>query len=399
MTAETAMRIETEALALKELTELTGFGPRFHGGPAIRQAQALLTSWLEAAGAQVRTHEVRTPGWEPGGHARVAVTAPVTRDLVAWPMLWSGSSSGVLRARLQAVGVQGLWGDSMVWTKFAALVDGEVVAYVHARDGGPAAPQPLPVGSDTTVAHLAIGRMDGLAITEWLADGHEVEVELEARAAHLAEAVSESLLVDLPGGTEGQRVIVCGHYDTFWNTPGAYDNGSGTIALVHLVRRLLAAPPARPVTVAFMTAEEWHLAGSRALVDHLTPAEREELDFVINLDGLGRGDFLEVFAGPETFERDFLAELRSYASKVRPGLRIQSRFPPTCGTDQASFYAAGIPAVHMTFNDLHRLHQPDDLPNEGIARNIAWTVPLVEHLVSALGRADRVPPRAMSMPF
>ena len=31
---------------------------------------------LEAAGAQVRTHEVRTPGWEPGGHARVAVTAP-----------------------------------------------------------------------------------------------------------------------------------------------------------------------------------------------------------------------------------------------------------------------------------------------------------------------------------
>jgi Zn-dependent M28 family amino/carboxypeptidase len=192
---------------------------------------------------------------------------------------------------------------------------------------------------------------------------------------------------------------VCGHYDTFWNTPGAYDNGSGTIALVHLVRSLVASPLRRPVRVVLFTAEEWHLAGSREFVSRLTDEERDSIDFVLNLDGLGRGDLLEVFAGPETFERDLLAVVARETGATRAGLRVRSRFPPTCGTDHASFYAAGIPAAHLTFNDLHRLHQPDDTPNEGIARNIVWTVGLVERLIAELGRQDRVPERGMRPAF
>lgn len=78
---------------------------------------------------------------------------------------------------------------------------------------------------------------------------------------------------------------------------------------------------------------------------------------------------------------------------------MQSRFPPTCGTDQGSFYAVGLPVAFFTFNDLHRLHQPEDLPNLGIASNIAWTIPLLAHLVEVLPRADRVPPQSLTIPF
>ena len=77
---------------------------------------------------------------------------------------------------------------------------------------------------------------------------------------------------------------------------------------------------------------------------------------------------------------------------ARPDLELVTRFPPTTGTDDASFYRAGVPSAFLTFNDLHRLHQPDDEPNRGIAANVAWTVPLVEHLVATLARPTRAAP-------
>jgi len=389
--------LEREALA--ELSALVEIGPRFHGTEGIRKAATFLSERLEALGLEVRASKVRTTGWDPGGEARLVVTEPIGRDIPCWPMLWSGSA-GELTAWLRPIGPQGLWADAMVWTKFAAIDEhGSTVAYLHGRDGGPAAPQPLPIGSDESVPHLAIGRVDAMQLSEWIADGHDVRAHLDASAAHTPQAVSENLTVRIPGAGKGGPVLVCGHYDTFWNTPGAYDNGSGTIALLLLARHWVATPPERPVEITFFTAEEWHLAGSRALVSEASRQWLEELDFVINLDGLGRGDLLEVFIGPERFEDDVIRLIRAHGEATRDALEVVSRFPPSYGTDHASFYAAGVPSVHLTFNDLHRLHQPDDLPNEQIASNIAWTVGLTKALVDRVARPARHSLRGITMPF
>ncbi len=391
--------MELRQQALAELTDLVELGPRFHGTQGTTDAKQFLVDRLTRLGLAVECAEVRTPGWDPGASATVEVTAPAVRALTCYPMLWSGPSTPEVTARLRTPGNQGLWGEAMTWTKFAAVADGRVVAYLHARDGGPAAPQPLPAGSDESVPHLAIGAIDGRQIAEWLSDGHEVEVRLSAECAHGGEAVSDNLTVRIPGRSDHGTILVCGHYDTFWNTPGAYDNGSGTIALLLLARRWIQDPPPRPVDITFFTAEEWHLAGSRAMVAAASLEELESLDFVINLDGLGRGDFLEVFVGPETFEEAVGEQIRIFGHETRDALRIGSRFPPVYGTDHASFYAAGVPSVHLTFNDHHRLHQPDDLPNEGIASNTAWTVSLVERLVDVLARPVRPPTGGIRLPF
>lgn len=390
----------TEA-AYRDLCELVAIGPRFHGTPQLEEARSLLTRWVASAGGSVRTQEVRTEGWDPGRRATLAVTSPVHREIPSWPMLWSASTEGPLVGEVRAVGVQGIWGDSILWTKFAILSDGLTVGYIHARDVGPAAPQPLPVGSQSDLPHFAIGHIDGLALTEWLNAGHAVSVIVESEASHTAEIVSSNILVDIPavGGATSGRVLVCGHYDTFWNTPGAYDNGSGTVALAHLVRDLLDSPPNRPVTVVWQTAEEWHLAGSRALAATFTDHDIDAIDMVINIDGLGRGNFLELFAGPEKTEDEALRLIRTHAEESSRVLSIRSRFPPTCGTDHGAYYAVGLPVVFFTFNDLGRLHQPDDLPNYGIAENIAWTVPLVRRLIAELPRGERVPAASLSFPF
>jgi hypothetical protein len=385
------------AHAAADLADLVAHGPRFHGTAGIAAAGDWLAGRLRDAGHDVARQRVELPGWSPGAPGRLAVTSPVTRELPHWPMLWSGGTDGRMSGRVVPMGPQGLWGDSMTWRKLVVLgPDDQVVAYLHARDDGPAAPQPLPSGSDLTVAHLAIGRLDGLQLAEWIADGHVVEVALEASSGPVAApAVSDNLVVDIaaadgaPAGSAG-TVLLCAHYDTFFNTVGAYDNGSGTIALLHLAEAWAAAPPARPVRLVLFTAEEWHLGGSRDFVARSTPAELEALAYVLNIDGLGRSSFLEAFAAPETFELAVRDAVVEHGHATRPDLRLVSRFPPTTGTDDAAFHRAGIPSAFLTFNDLHRLHQPEDRPDPGIARNIAWTVPLVRRLVDTLPAPARV---------
>ncbi|GAB3597863.1 M20/M25/M40 family metallo-hydrolase [Microbacterium tumbae] len=383
--------------ALSDLQALVSHGPRFHGGAGVRAAADWLEQEITAVGPRVRRQPVSLSGWLPGTISRVTVVTPLARTLPAWPMLGSGATTGPVRGRVKELGPQGLWGDSQIWQRFVVLADdGRVLAYLHGRDGGPAAPQPLPSGSDRMVAHLAIGHLDAQQLTEWLKDERDPVVEIECDAHDTDAAVGDNLIVDIEGASP-DRALVCAHYDTFFNTVGAYDNGSGTIALLHLVRHWAATPPSRSVRVVFFTAEEWHLGGSRHYVelgagpDASAADAIADLDFVLNIDGLGRGSLMEAFASPETFDTVLHEEIEAYAAHTRRDLRLVSRFPPTTGTDDASFYRAGVPSAFMTFNDLHRLHQPDDLPNDGIAANIEWTAGLARHLVDALPRADRFP--------
>ncbi|TCU43768.1 M20/M25/M40 family metallo-hydrolase [Curtobacterium sp. PhB146] len=387
----------TEAHALSQLKALVAHGPRFHGTETMAAAAAWLESELVAMGHSVRREPVSLPGWHPGTVRRVRVTAPVDRVLPAWPMLWSAgtgaaSVDGVVRGRLEVLGPEGIWGDSIVWQRFGVRDEaGRIAAVVHARDDGPAAPQPLPAGSDDRIAHLAVGHLDGLQLAEWVADHDDVRIEVELDSEPRERSVSDNLIVEVPGSgpVQAGTVVACGHLDSFYNTLGAYDNGSGSIALLELARIWVSEPPTRPVRIVWFTAEEWHLLGSRHHVEQLTDADRDAIDFVLNIDGLGRGDLLETFVGPERFGFAVRDAVRAHAAATARTLTTVDRFPPTRGTDDASFHAAGIPSVFLTFNDLHRLHQPEDLPDPGIARNIAWTVPLARSIVETMPRPRR----------
>ncbi len=377
------------AAALADLEELVSHGPRFHGSAEIGAAARWLESRLTTAGLTVQRQPVALPGWLPGETNTVRVLRPHERTLPAWPMLWSGASQGRVRGRVLPLGPQGIWGDSIVWQRFTVVgATDEVIAYVHSRDVGPAAPQPLPSGSDHSVPHLVIGHLDGLQLAEWLDEGHPVEIEVEGTSTLATEAVSDNLIVDITGTGQG-LVLVCAHYDTFFNTVGAYDNGSGTIALLRLAEQWAAEPPPCSVRLVFFTAEEWHLGGSRHYVATASQTDLDAIDYAFNIDGLGRGSFIETFGAPEAFGTRFHEMLLRYTQQTRPELITRARFPPTTGTDDASFYRAGVPSLYLTFNDLHRLHQPDDLPDERIARNIVWTTGLVQHVIATFQRPIR----------
>lgn len=190
---------------------------------------------------------------------------------------------------------------------------------------------------------------------------------------------------------------------------GADDNGSGTVALIELARRLAARPdrlPRRVVFIAF-TAEESGLIGSAKYVDQpVYPLEKTVAMF--NMDMVGRlTEKLTVF-GADTAPT-FRADLSGFASRRDLSLVLKPEgFGPS---DHSSFYGKRIPVLHFftgTHSDYHRPGDDTDKINfAGMDRIVGLMEDMVLHTaatgerpkyVEIAGQAD-VGSRSGSRPY
>lgn len=173
-------------------------------------------------------------------------------------------------------------------------------------------------------------------------------------------------------GTGTRRIVVGAHVDhlglgtTSSLAPGqqavhngADDNASGVATMLALAAALTKVPAAsRPYTVEFVAfgAEEMGLLGSKHYVAALTPEARAALVTMLNFDMVGRlqGDAIVVSGvGTSSIWKGLLAEVAAPLA-VRPS---EDGFG---ASDQASFYAAGLPVLHF-FSGTHvDYHKPSD---------------------------------------
>ncbi len=246
-----------------------------------------------------------------------------------------------------------------------------------------------------------------MAHVRWLADdareGRGVGTAgLEASAEYVARALAEAGLE--PGGPEGawfqpfelpvgpagrpvtlrnvvgvlrgtrpdwagQSVVVGAHYDHLgrgWPDAhaehrgevhnGADDNASGVAVLLELARVLArGGPPARTIEFVAFSGEEAGRVGSRAWLDG---ALARRATAMINLDGvgrLGRGKVLLLGAGTAR-EWPHIAMGVSHVTGVESACVADD----PGGSDQASFHAAGIPAVQVFTGAHPDYHRPSD---------------------------------------
>ena len=131
--------------------------------------------------------------------------------------------------------------------------------------------------------------------------------------------------------------------DDIWN--GADDNGSGTTALLGVVRHLAAtrARPRRSILFMTFSAEEWGLLGSRHYVEHpLFPLDKTVT--MINLDMVGRTDAeneVETY-GAAMAANGYFRDLLGRAAE-KSGLKIikvDDYFGD--GSDHLPFYQKGV---------------------------------------------------------
>ena len=185
-------------------------------------------------------------------------------------------------------------------------------------------------------------------------------------------------------GSGARRIIVGAHMDHLGHgttsslTPGqqaihngADDNASGVSTMLALAAALARVPQsARPFTVEFVAfgAEEMGLLGSKHYVDQLGPDARAATIAMLNFDMVGRmQDNRLIVAGVGTSSA--WSKLLEQAAGPLEIVPSEDGFG---ASDQASFYAAGLPVLHF-FSGYHPdYHKPsDDLDKINFAGTVA----------------------------
>ena len=180
---------------------------------------------------------------------------------------------------------------------------------------------------------------------------------------------------------------------------GADDNASGTAAVLELARMLRAAPPRRSVLFALFSGEELGLLGSQYLVEH-APVPVDRMVAMVNFDMVGRlrANKLIVY-GVETAR-----EMRALVDSANQGaLDIRGVGDGFGPSDHSSFYARGMPVLHL-FTDLHDdYHRTTDdverIDAAGMARVVDFAARTVRRIADRPARLTYVrseAPRAAS---
>ncbi len=235
-----------------------------------------------------------------------------------------------------------------------------------------------------------------------------IGLTIKGRVAMTTRQVEAQNIVGvLPGaGALAKQVIVLGaHYDHVGHGEfgsrapamrgkvhfGADDNASGAAALVLLAQRLARAAAAdaapadrRTLIFAGFSAEERGLIGSAFMVRNLDQLGREtrQIKAMLNLDMVGRlRENTLMISGVDT--GDAWRKLVRRAAE-QAGVEVSMGGSGLGPSDHASFYRAGVPALHF-FTGFHLdYHTPADTADRINAAGVVKTADVVERVTRAI---------------
>jgi aminopeptidase YwaD len=203
------------------------------------------------------------------------------------------------------------------------------------------------------------------------------------------------------GALAGEYVIVGAHFDHLGRDsssardpekgrvvrPGADDNGSGTVAVMEVARRLAKRPTNRSIVIVNFTGEELGLLGAEQFASHL-PVPKDKVQAMVNLDMVGRmkNDKLIVYGVMTATEMKEIVE----GANVEPKLALSAVGDGEGPSDHAAFYRKDLPALHL-FTDLHDdYHTAADVVErlniDGLVRVVDYTERVVRTLADRPGR-------------
>ncbi len=259
------------------------------------------------------------------------------------------------------------------------------------------------------VPTLAMRHEDYGRICRVLQGGREVRLALEvANTFYPANTLGYNVVAEIPGTDKAAEVVMLGaHLDAWHTATGATDNGVNAAVMMEVGRIIQKlGRPRRTIRIALWDAEEHGLLGSAAYVDaHYGSAEAPlpafgELVAYFNCDaGAGQIRGLSLFgpaAGGQVL-RELVAPFQDLAVRgagTNANRPSRTRLGPS--SDQASFSAAGLPAIgvvqdgleyfeytwHTTLDTLERVPPEDPKRTAAVLASVAW------HLAN---REERLP--------
>ncbi|QFT77323.1 M20/M25/M40 family metallo-hydrolase [Erythrobacter sp. THAF29] len=283
----------------------TEVGPRQAGTEAEKRAREWAVAWLERQGFEnvaVEPFEMET--WVPGNIHRAQVTGPFPQHLVLQPLGNSAATpeggiesevvffpsladlaeapDGSLTGKIAFVshemrpsmdgshygyfGGARFVGPGLAASKGASAIVIKSIGTDYHRNPHtgvirfPEGVEPIPA------AALSVPDAEQLERIFERADGEPVTLRLELNPRRLGTTMSGNVVAEIVGRNPNlPPVLIACHIDSWWNAPGAFDDGAGCGIIAAAAKNVEATgKPLRTIRLLLAGAEETGLWGSRA---------------------------------------------------------------------------------------------------------------------------------------
>jgi carboxypeptidase Q len=348
-------------------------GPRLTGSANYLQAVQWGEHTFQQLGlTNVHTENFKMDTWEPGPVEKARITSPSIRDLHLWSYGWSPSTpkDGIsgevvyvpdaspavlaqnadsLRGKILLLGHDSfskqqhmvdylrVYEAVMALHPAALLMEGDAKAAARQGDldwHGKLSPFPV----------AQISEEDDSLLQRLLNRGSvHIEFAFHNRTAKnvlVPQVVGEIRGTELPD----EVVIVGAHLDSWNPGSGAQDNGTGSSEVLEAAREIqnLHRPPRRTVRFILFGGEEQGIVGSVSYSRTHAP-EMKSVDAMLCSDsgsGVPRGWFVLSRQDEKTSLQTVQPLLHSVGADG-----VSNGTPYSFGTDQAGFYAQGVPSL------------------------------------------------------
>ena len=344
-------------------------GIRFSGTPSEKRAAAYVAEQFRSLGYTVVEEPFRFLGWSVTAPASLTFLAPEVREIEVNPFIWSDSTpvEGV-EGRVERAGRMNII-ELFEWDKFA-ITDpktGEALAYFAARDDGQTVSM-AQASSTFTVPVVTVGKKDFEQIRRWEASGQEIRARMRVSASFQPGTRSRNIIAKLPGKELEKGIVLCAHYDSQYNTAGAYDNASSVGLILEVAAQLRGRSFRRPIYFISFGAEEYLWVGAAHHVRTLK--ERGQLSryfAAVNIDAILIPDKRDSLLGGSVvhYTEDGLhldQRVRRITAEigVPASYNISYTAPPSPSSDHAPFVREGIPAIKLFDAAPYWFHSPYD---------------------------------------
>jgi len=238
-------------------------------------------------------------------------------------------------------------------------------------------PHPVGTGEHECVRETVVAELAALGLEPEQREGLEQGVPLT------------NLVARLPGYASTGTVLCVAHYDTKPTSPGAGDDGAGTVAWLEALRALRARgwQPRNDVVLLLSDGEELGLFGAKLFARE--PQALDGVRVVVNLEAIGNGGPAVLFElGPANGAR-----VREYARVVEAPAAtslsdaIYARMPND--TDLTVFLRRGLHGFNLALTTGNAAyHAPHDLPANLDPRSLQHLGESALALLAALGERD-----------
>jgi len=217
--------------------------------------------------------------------------------------------------------------------------------------------------------------------TELLRNEAEVlHIELEQEDG---ENESQDVLAVIEGTEKPEEsIVITGHYDSLTVGPGAWDNATGSAALMGLYLYFREHAPKRTLRFIWCGSEEQGLLGSKAYIEQHEELVNNEVKFCFNFDMCGtilgpNSIFITGGKELEDFVELFCRET-GYSAGVRTGVH---------SSDSAPFADLGIPGIGLSRGtSTSEIHTCRDtmfpLGEKQLKANIAFAASMIDRVVN-----------------